>query len=279
MNTQDALAACEATVRRFDPDRYFASLFAPAEFRPLLFVLYAFNVEIARVADRNREPLLGAVRIQWWREAIEGAREGRPRAHPVAIGLSELFARAAPPVAIFETLLDAREFDFAADSFADMASLESYCDATSSGLMRLAAHVLGERSTDDALLKRAGIAFAIAGLLRAIPYHAARRKLYLPLDMLAAGGVSMEEIFAGRNSVALKRVMHRLSETADRHLKSLRSVEANGQVVTAALPAALVPLYLKRVTRLRFDPFRDSPDVPVFRKQLALLSAATFGRF
>ena len=93
MRIEDAFAACEETVRRHDPDRYLSALFAPAERRPLLFALYAFNHELARVAERVREPMLGEIRLEWWREAVEGAFEGRPRDHAAVVALAELFSR------------------------------------------------------------------------------------------------------------------------------------------------------------------------------------------
>ena len=46
-----AYAHCEALVRASDKDRFVASLFAPTGTRPHLFALYAFNLEIARVAE------------------------------------------------------------------------------------------------------------------------------------------------------------------------------------------------------------------------------------
>ena len=49
MREEAAFAACAAMVRSADPDRYFSALFAPAAKRPLLFALYAFNVELARI--------------------------------------------------------------------------------------------------------------------------------------------------------------------------------------------------------------------------------------
>jgi len=277
MRTEDALGACEETVRRHDPDRYFASLFAPVARRPFLFALYAFNYEIARVPERSREPMLGAVRLQWWREAVELAREGRPRAHPAAVGLAALFAQTSPPQTLFGALIEAREFDLVPDSFADLRALETYCDATSAGLMRIAAWVANGESGSDPFLRHAGSGYAMAGILRAIPFHAARRKCYLPLDMLAAEKLTPDEIFAGRNISSLKRVMDRLGRVAREHIRSARG-EAAGTSLAAALPAALAPLYLKRVTRAAFDPFRDESAVPLFRRQLALLQAAMFGR-
>ena len=84
---------CTALVREADHDRYLATLFAPAEHRDALYALYAFNVEIARVRDLVRQPLPGEIRLQWWREALEGERDSEAAAHPVAAALREVLAR------------------------------------------------------------------------------------------------------------------------------------------------------------------------------------------
>src|SRR5471030_63417 len=80
------------SVRAADPDRYFSALFAPAPLRPCLMALYAFNHEVARIAETVREPMLGAIRLEWWRETAEQAAKGAPRNHDVARGLAALFA-------------------------------------------------------------------------------------------------------------------------------------------------------------------------------------------
>ncbi len=84
---------CAALVREADRDRYLATLFAPAEHRDGLFALYAFNVEIAQVRDKAREPLPGEIRLQWWREMLEGVRDGEAAANPVAAALRETLER------------------------------------------------------------------------------------------------------------------------------------------------------------------------------------------
>src|SRR5579872_3768761 len=132
-----------ASVRAADPDRYFSALFAPAPVRPLLFALYAFNAEVARVAETVREPMLGAIRLEWWRETAEGAAKGTPRNHDVARGLAALFATGRVDLRDFESLIAVRAFDSSPDRFADFAALESYLDATGGMLMRLAVRLLG----------------------------------------------------------------------------------------------------------------------------------------
>ncbi len=77
--TADASGYCEQLVREADKDRFLATLFAPAARRPALFALYAFNAEIARVRDIAREPMPGEIRLQWWREVVEGGRSEEAR--------------------------------------------------------------------------------------------------------------------------------------------------------------------------------------------------------
>src|SRR3984957_6677907 len=82
---RSGLSPVAALVRHHDRDRFQTALFAPARDREALFALYAFNYEIARVRESVREPMLGQIRLQWWREAIATAYEGgAPRHHQVA---------------------------------------------------------------------------------------------------------------------------------------------------------------------------------------------------
>src|ERR1700750_1068527 len=99
------------SVRGADPDRYFSALLAPQPARPFLFALYAFNHEVARVAETVREPMLGAIRLEWWRETVEAAHRGLPRNLDAAQGLAALFQNYPLPLADFEALIAARAFD------------------------------------------------------------------------------------------------------------------------------------------------------------------------
>ncbi len=259
-------------VRRSDPDRYLAALFAPADKRPLLLALYAFNVEIARVADTVREPMMGEIRLEWWRETLAGARAGTPRNHEVARALAALLAQVDLPVGLFEAMIAARGFDSSSDAFADRAAAEAYCDATSGNLMRLAARILGGEA--DAAAREAGIAYALAGILRSLPHHAARHKLFLPLDLLGIIGLTPQEIFHGGGREKLKAVVNQMAQWAQAHLAAARALRLPQGLLPAFLPAALVPLFLGRVTRRKADPLLRSADVPIHRRQMRLLGAA-----
>ena len=77
------LSYCAGQVRAHDRDRYLTATLAPADRREALFALYAFNLEIARTREVISEPMVGQIRLQWWREAIGGVYEDDPRAHEV----------------------------------------------------------------------------------------------------------------------------------------------------------------------------------------------------
>ncbi|HEY1878265.1 MAG TPA: squalene/phytoene synthase family protein [Rhizomicrobium sp.] len=259
----DALAnRLAASVRSADPDRYFSALFAPAALRSLLFALYAFNAEVARIAESVREPMLGAIRLEWWRETAEGAARGAPRNHDVARGLAALFAQTAIALPDLEAVIAARAFDSSAESFADFAALEAYLDSTSGALMRQAARILGGRPE---LTKEAGLAYGLTGLLRSLPFHNRRHKLYLPLDLLSALHVTPEEFFhLDKSDDRMAAAIRQTRLKARDHFLAARALERPGPALAAILPAALVPVYLRKLGR----------EVPIHRQQMALLSAA-----
>jgi phytoene synthase len=250
------------SVRAADPDRYFSALFAPAPVRPLLFALYAFNAEVARVAETVREPMLGAIRLEWWRETAEGASKGTPRNHDVARGLVALFAEGRIALSDLEELIAARAFDSSADRFADFAALEHYLDRTSGAVMRMAAQILGGKPE---LVPAAARAYGLTGLIRSLPFHSARHKLYLPLDLLSALHVTPEEFFhLEKGDPRLGAAMRQTALKARDHFLLARAAPRPAAALAAILPAALVPVYLRKFGR----------DVPIHRRQMALLSAA-----
>ena len=180
-STEESLAYCAAEVKRFDPDRYFASLFAGDAGRRALFSLYAFNLEVAKTRETVSEPMLGRVRLQWWRDAIDGIYSGAPRNHIVVAALAGTIERHALTRARFDRLIDGREFDLEDSQPETLDDLIAYAGATSGELTCLALEALGVRDeAASGVGMAAGIAWALSGLLRAVPFHAAQGRSYLP---------------------------------------------------------------------------------------------------
>ncbi len=232
----DAADYCAELVRTADRDRYVAALFAPAEHRDALFALYAFNSEIARVRDLAREPLPGEIRLQWWSDALRGERGGEAQAHPIAAALLASIAQYRLPADRLIDLVEARRFDLYDEPIATFAALETYANKTSAALFALAAQILSGTEA-EAVTAFAGRAYAVAGLLRALPLHAARRQLYMPLDLLDRHAVKAADIYAGRTSTGLNAAAAELREVARRNLGAVR--ERLSVLPSEALPAFL----------------------------------------
>ena len=106
---REAYRHCEQLVRAHDRDDYLAGLFAPADRRPYLFALYAFALEIARVKMLVKEPMTGAIRLQWWLEAIEGLRAEEAAANPVMTALQDAARQTNVSLAPLTDAVEARE--------------------------------------------------------------------------------------------------------------------------------------------------------------------------
>ncbi len=264
----------EALVREGDPDRFWATLFAPAATRPPLFALYAFNFEVARVREAVREAMLGEIRLQWWRDALQGKARGDVRANPIAAALDDAVVRFRLPRQALVDLVDARVFDLYDDPMPTLNDLEGYCGETSSALIRLASLVLvdgGDPGSPDAA-GHAGLAYALTGLLRAFPWHARRGQVYLPQDLLTRHGVVREDIVTGRGGPGLLATLADLHAVARRHLDQARmlAVAVPTKARPAFKPVALVEPYLQAMERPGYDPFRTPVDLPQWRRLLAL---------
>src|SRR5260221_1661907 len=194
--TRPDLVPVAEMVRRHDHDRFQTGLFAPARKRNALFALYAFNYEIARVRETVTEPMLGQIRLQWWREVVETAYAGTaPRQHVVAIALTEAIREFALTRSELDRLIDSRERDLDPAPPPTLAALEDYAEGSSAPLAILALEVLGERGAPArAVARGVGIGYALAGLLRAIPFHAAAGRYYIPVDVAARARIDLREI-------------------------------------------------------------------------------------
>jgi phytoene synthase len=273
-----AYAECEAIVRAADRDRYLADLFVPAEKRRHVHALHAFSHEIARVRDMVREPMPGEIRLQWWRDALVGERPGEADAHPVAAALLDTVTRFRLPRQPLLDLIEARVFDLYDDAMPTVGDLEGYCGETSSALIRMASLVLGDGADlggADAA-GHAGVAYAVTGLLRAFAFHAARGQVYLPKDVLDRHGVGRHAIAAGTDSPALRAALAEMRVLArSHHDRATALATALPKAIGPAfLPLSLVPLYLARMERADYAPFRTAVEVPQWRRQWRLWRAA-----
>jgi phytoene synthase len=253
-------AAIAALVRRHDPDRFLTALFAPPEKRDALLTLYAFNHELARAREVVSEPPLALIRLQWWREVVDGAHRRHEVAEPLlaAIDTGELDRGG------LLALIDAREAE-AEPGFETVQDWRAYLSRSAGGVAVTAGRLLG--APDPGALRPLGTAYGIAGLLRSIPAHSRQGRCLLPLDVLTKHGLTPEGVIADPSAAAAYPVMRQLAHEG---LMSLQRLPVPRQAIAAILPAVLAR--------------RDLRCAPVFPTQrgigdrLAVMFAGLAGR-
>jgi phytoene synthase len=256
------LEHCIALVREADHDRYLATLFASAQHRDALYALYAFNVEIARVRDLARQPMPGEIRLQWWREALLGERASEAAANPVAAALSGTMAHYGIAADRLIELIDAHAFDLYDEPMASLDDLDDYARGTQATLLQIAAEILaGRKEPAEALIRHAGSAYAITSILSLLGRHAARRQLYLPLEVLDRHKATPADIFALEGGAPLLAALAELRRHARRQLAaaSAELASAPAEILPALLPVALVGPTLRRMEWRGYEPFQFMP--------------------
>lgn len=241
--------AIATLVRRHDPDRFLTALFAPPQMRDALLALYAFNHELARARETVSESPLALIRLQWWREVVEGAR----RRHEVAEPLRAAIEAGELEGADLLGLIDAREVE-AKPAIATVDAWLCYLLANAGGLAVAAGRLLG--APEPEALRRPGAGYGVAGLLRSIPAHARQGRCLLPEDTLADYGLTREQVIANPVADALQPVVCHLARLGIGLLEA--PIALPRRAVAAALPAVLARRDLTRAPVFR--PYRGLGD-------------------
>jgi phytoene synthase len=268
----ETLSYCGEQVRRYDHGRFLTGLFAPADRREDLWALYAFNLEIAKIRETVTEPMLGRIRLQWWRETLDGFASGTVRAHAVATPLTAPLLR----------MIDGREHDIELEPPADLKALEDYAADTSAALVELALTVLGDGHPGAlAAARHVGIAHGLAGLLLAVPFRAAHGRVDLPQDLLDEAGLHADRVKESAGDPRLARILRVIALRATHHLGEARHHRRQiaRQALPALLPALLAERALARLAAVGYDPFAPALGRPDGSLSLRLAWAAWRGRY
>jgi phytoene synthase len=274
---------CLAEVRQGDRDRYLALLFSPAEARSGLAAIAAFNLELARAATEVSESMLGSVRLQWWREAVEEIRVGSAaRRHPVVEALSTATRERRLSTDRMLAMIAGKEEELESAEAPSQAAFDSRADATAGNLIRLSLEVVGldPMETDLAAASaEVGRAYASVGCARSVLLDARRRKVRLPAERLAEAGVDIDDLFELRAQPALQTCLHAIAERAESELDAARRRRIPRRARPLTLTAKLAALHLERLRRAAYDPFDARVIAAVPFDVWRLLGTAITGRF
>jgi len=176
---------------------YYAFRVLPAEKRRALYALYAF----CRVVDDcvDEEGGEGEAGLSRWLAEAHRAYAGTPETE-IGRELGEAVARFPIPRASFEDVVAGCRMDLTPRRYPTFADLRVYCERVASAVGLASIEIFGyedPRTREYAV--ELGLALQLTNILRDIAPDAARGRLYLPLEDLAACGVSEADVLgAGR---------------------------------------------------------------------------------
>lgn len=240
------LSPLSALVRCHDPDRFLTALFAPPERRETLFLLYAFNHELARAREAVSEPPLALIRLQWWREIIEGAR----RRHEVATPLGEALDAGQIDAAELAAMIEAREAEVE-PAILTLDAWRRYLRETAGAVAAAAGGILGADTSMRERLRALGTAYGIAGQLRSVAVLARQGRCLLPEEVLGVYGLTVHDVLADAQSARALPALRDLAEHGRRLL-----AEAGGSIPRAVIAAALPAVLARRDFRRLGQPVR-----------------------
>lgn len=261
----EEISYCGNLVRAHDRDRFLCSLFAPSAAREALWALFAFNHEIAKTREVVSDTQLGLIRLQWWRDAVSAIYEkGEAPEHEIVKALALAVEKYDLPRGAFETLLYAREFDLEGVPPENIEGLINYADFTTEPLMILAAHVTGA-NVDYEPVRQVAVNYALAGLLRAVPFYAQQGRVMLPSDLMQKYQLRPDKLESGENFKALVR------ELAGQFVKGLKPRDG-----FLAASYFLAEIYMKQIERVKYDLLNPKLTRPPFFKELRLYGGSQF---
>lgn len=237
-------------LKKADPDRFRTALLSEVQGRDDLMLLYAFHYELSKVPDVTSEPMLGQIRYQWWRDAVDEIYTGHPvRRHEISTPLAEMLQRTEVPRFWIDRLIDGRARDLDPQAFKNLADARDYARQTSGQLMQIAVKVLGGKPSD--LVLKAGEAWGLTGLARAYGYY--HDRILQNLDF--------QELL-----LEARKVYQSAGHKAD------------SQVFPALGYVVFIPGFLNRMSRADFDPLVDKVNYSPLNKQTRLIGATLRGR-
>lgn len=276
-----AYAACKAIARREAKNFYYAFVALPEPKRNAICAIYAFMRKADDLADDEALPREERRRqLSAWLGAWHAACHGADTADPVFIAVRDAIQRFAIPLSLLDELVAGTTMDLenaagdAPDTYATFDDLYRYCYLVASVVGLVCIRIFGYKdSRAEKLAEETGIAFQFTNILRDVAEDAARNRVYLPLQDLAAHHVSLDQLLhrpPGAAPTANERAL--LADIAQRAETYYLSAKQLLPLIDAdSRPAlwVLVRIYRRLLIHIRradYDVFSRRISVPTFMK-------------
>jgi phytoene synthase len=283
---EESYAICRIIAKREAKNFYYAFVALPAQRRNAICAIYAFMRKADDLSDD--ESVSHAERrgnLAAWLGAWHAANASGETSDPVFVAVRDATQRFNIPFSLLDELVAGTTMDLsrtpgdAPDTYATFEDLYRYCYLVASVVGLVCIRIFGYSDPRaEKLAEETGVAFQLTNILRDVEEDAARGRVYLPLEDLAAHKVPLESLLHRQTGAPLSSSERALfTEIALRAENYYQSANALLPLIDReSRPAlwVLVSIYhglLRRIQGADYDVFSQRASVPLFQK-LAILS-------
>jgi squalene synthase HpnC len=145
--------------------------------------------------------------LEWWRGELRAMYAGRAR-HPVYVALGETAGRHELPEEPFADLIQAFVQDQTVSRYATWEEVFGYCRYSANPVGRLVLQLCGYRDEERQRLSDATCtALQLANFWQDVAVDLEKQRVYIPLEVMARHGYTVEDLAAGRETAAFRAVM------------------------------------------------------------------------
>jgi phytoene synthase len=256
---------------------YYSFLVLPPEKRRGIVAVWDFCRAVDDAVDEAPAAngrLAGCDAVPFWRAELARCFDGQTPSTNEGRQLQPFVQQFNLPRQAFEDVIDGVAMDLETTRYETFEDLFEYCRRVASAVGLVCIRLFGctnPRSEDYAL--NLGVALQLTNILRDVKDDLARGRVYLPVEDLAAYGVTVDDLATGVMTEGVRRLMAFESQRARdfyRRAVEVRPPEDRGRLVAAEIMRAVYFETLRRIERSGYDVFTARTRLP--RAQQAIIA-------
>ncbi len=190
------------------------SFLLPPRLHQDFFNVYAYCRWADDLGDEIGDPVQSLRLLNWWSTELDQMYAGEA-SHPVFIALRATVAKYGMPKQPFADLISAFIQDQTLTRYADWDGVLNYCVRSANPVGRLVLYLCGYTDAERQRLSDATCTgLQLANFWQDVTVDQEKDRVYLPLDLLARHGYTVEDLFARRFDERFRGVMRDAVEKA-----------------------------------------------------------------
>jgi squalene synthase HpnC/squalene synthase HpnD len=257
-----------------------ASWLLPKRLHQHFYNLYAYCRWADDLGDEIADPARALELLEGWDQELRGCYAGRP-SHPVFVALHKTILACDIPIEPFSDLLVAFRQDQTVHRYPTWDGVLGYCRYSANPVGRLVLYLCGYRDAERQQLSDATCAaLQLANFWQDVGRDLDKGRIYIPLEALAAHGLSEDDIVARRFDARYVSLMKEL-------IARTRGLFEQGMPLAGRVDSALrvdIEMFsrgglavLDSIEAIGYNTLRHRPSIPK-SKQMQLLIRALFQR-